>query len=171
MVLEHVNQKRPALLWVRILKSFFLKFRILKIKLLQAFQGKQAHFGKNISFGANCNFRSAGDVFFENDVGIACQVIVETNLYIGSGTLVSSQVAFIGNDHSTIPGASSSYAPNMISTIKVGSNCWLGFRSIIIGPVNICSGVIIGAGAIVTRDIDIPGVYTGIPAKLIGRQS
>jgi hypothetical protein len=34
-------------------------------------------------------------------------------------------------------------------------------------PVNICDKAVIGAGAVVTRDIMEPGVYAGNPAKKI----
>lgn len=34
-------------------------------------------------------------------------------------------------------------------------------------PVSICSDVVIGAGAVVTRDIDQPGAYAGNPARKI----
>ena len=32
-------------------------------------------------------------------------------------------------------------------------------------PVRLCDGAVIGAGAVVTRDIDTPGVYAGNPAR------
>ena len=34
-------------------------------------------------------------------------------------------------------------------------------------PVSICSDVVIGAGAVVTKDIDEPGVYVGNPARIL----
>jgi acetyltransferase-like isoleucine patch superfamily enzyme len=33
--------------------------------------------------------------------------------------------------------------------------------------VRICRGAVIGAGAVVTRDILIPGTYAGNPARLL----
>ena len=44
--------------------------------------------------------------------------------------------------------------------VSVGSNAT-------ILPVNICDGVVIGAGSVVTRDIERRGVYAGNPARLI----
>jgi acetyltransferase-like isoleucine patch superfamily enzyme len=35
--------------------------------------------------------------------------------------------------------------------------------------VRICGGTVIGAGAVVTKDIDEPGVYVGNPARLLRR--
>ena len=34
-------------------------------------------------------------------------------------------------------------------------------------PVNVCSGCVIGAGSVVTKDLNEKGVYAGNPAKLI----
>jgi acetyltransferase-like isoleucine patch superfamily enzyme len=34
-------------------------------------------------------------------------------------------------------------------------------------PVRICDGTVIGAGAVVTRDIVEPGIYAGNPARKI----
>lgn len=45
-------------------------------------------------------------------------------------------------------------------SVSIGSNCTLL-------PVKICSNVVIGAGSVVTKDIDVPGIYAGNPAKLL----
>lgn len=34
-------------------------------------------------------------------------------------------------------------------------------------PVSICDNVVVGAGAVVTKDIAVPGIYAGNPARLI----
>jgi acetyltransferase-like isoleucine patch superfamily enzyme len=36
-------------------------------------------------------------------------------------------------------------------------------------PVTICDHVVIGAGAVVTKDITVPGIYAGNPARLLRR--
>jgi len=36
-------------------------------------------------------------------------------------------------------------------------------------PVTICDQVVIGAGAVVTKDISEPGIYAGNPARLLRR--
>jgi len=45
--------------------------------------------------------------------------------------------------------------------------CLIGAGVVILDKVSICSNVTIGAGSVVTRDINVPGVYVGIPAKKI----
>ena len=49
---------------------------------------------------------------------------------------------------------------------NIGNNVSIGSNSTIL-PVSICDKVIIGAGAVVTKDINKPGVYVGNPAKKI----
>ena len=48
----------------------------------------------------------------------------------------------------------------------IGNNVSIGSNATIL-PVSICDGVVIGAGAVVTRDIKKRGVYAGNPARLI----
>ena len=164
---DSVNQKSHAVLWVRIVRVILNKKRILLLVILSRLQNKSILIGQAFTIGAKCNFRSAGEITFENHVGVASQVVVETNLHIGVGSIISSQVAFIGNDHSVTPGQSTKLPPKKKADVKIGSNCWIGYGVIIIGPVNICSDVIIGAGSVVTRNIEEPGVYVGSPARKI----
>lgn len=49
---------------------------------------------------------------------------------------------------------------------RIGNNVSIGTNATIL-PVTICDHVVIGAGAVVTRNIDKPGVYAGNPARLL----
>lgn len=49
-------------------------------------------------------------------------------------------------------------ATNIGNAVSIGSNAT-------IMPVSICDRVVIGAGAVVTRDINEPGIYAGNPAR------
>lgn len=164
---ENLNQKPKVATWVRVISAFSSKKRLLFLKILFLLQRKKLYIDSDFTIGANCNLRSAGEIHFERYVSLASNVNIETNLRLGRGTIVSSQVAFIGNDHSVIPGQSTKQPPNEKSSVNVGSNCWIGYGTIIIGPVNVCSDVIIGAGSIVTRSLEEPGVYIGAPARKI----
>jgi acetyltransferase-like isoleucine patch superfamily enzyme len=48
--------------------------------------------------------------------------------------------------------------------IRIGDRVSIGSGATVL-PVTICDDVVIGAGAVVTRDITRPGVYAGIPAR------
>ena len=47
----------------------------------------------------------------------------------------------------------------------IGNNVSIGSNATIL-PVSICDHAVIGAGAVVTRDISVPGSYIGNPARL-----
>jgi len=49
---------------------------------------------------------------------------------------------------------------------KLGNHVTIGTNATIL-PVTICDHVVVGAGAVVTRDITEPGIYAGNPARLL----
>ena len=49
---------------------------------------------------------------------------------------------------------------------EIGNNVNIGSNSTIL-PVKICDNVVIGAGSVVTKNINFEGVYAGNPAKKI----
>jgi len=51
--------------------------------------------------------------------------------------------------------------------IIIGNDVWIGYRSIVMGGVRIGNGVIISAGAVVTKDVEDFAIVGGVPAKFI----
>ncbi len=51
--------------------------------------------------------------------------------------------------------------------IEVGDNCYFGTGCTILGPVIIGNNVMVGAGAVVTKDIPDNCIVAGVPAKVI----
>jgi acetyltransferase-like isoleucine patch superfamily enzyme len=49
---------------------------------------------------------------------------------------------------------------------RIGNRVSIGSNATIL-PVSICDGTVIGAGAVVTRDIETRGIYAGNPARLL----
>jgi acetyltransferase-like isoleucine patch superfamily enzyme len=47
---------------------------------------------------------------------------------------------------------------------RIGNGVAIGSGATLL-PVSVCDGAIIGAGAVVTRDITEPGTYEGNPAR------
>lgn len=52
-------------------------------------------------------------------------------------------------------------------TTVIGNDVWIGTRAIIMPGVRIGNGVIIGAGAVVTKDIPDYAIVGGIPARIL----
>jgi acetyltransferase-like isoleucine patch superfamily enzyme len=51
---------------------------------------------------------------------------------------------------------------------KIGNHVSIGSNATLL-PVNICDHVVIGAGAVVTKNITEPGTYAGNPARLMDK--
>ena len=85
---------------------------------------------------------------------------------IGDDCVISHGAKFI-NDPFAIGGPARGNRALWRST-KVGNHVSIGTNATIL-PVSICDHVVIGAGAVVTKDITEPGIYAGNPARLLRR--
>lgn len=52
----------------------------------------------------------------------------------------------------------------------IGNDVWIGHRAMIMGGVTIGDGAVIGAGAIVTKDVEPYAIVGGVPARLIRKR-
>ena len=85
---------------------------------------------------------------------------------IGPDCVVAHGVMFI-NDPYRI-GAPARGRRNLWQATRVGSRVSIGSNASIL-PVSICDDVVIGAGSVVTRDINEAGIYAGNPARFVRR--
>lgn len=85
---------------------------------------------------------------------------------IGAGCFIGHGVMFVNDPFRSggpARGDRSQYGQTVVGEkVSIGSNAT-------IMPVRIAEGSVIGAGAVVTRDITIKGVYAGNPARLLRR--
>ncbi len=55
--------------------------------------------------------------------------------------------------------------------IRIGAGTWLGTAAVVLDGVNIGSGAVVGAGAIVNKDVEDNMIVVGIPAKPVRARS
>jgi acetyltransferase-like isoleucine patch superfamily enzyme len=84
---------------------------------------------------------------------------------IGDDCFISHGAMFI-NDRFETGGPAGK--PNLWRPTKLGNRVSIGTNATIL-PVTICDNAVIGAGAVVTKDITEPGVHAGNPARLLRR--
>jgi len=82
---------------------------------------------------------------------------------IGAGCFIGHGVMFINDRFS---GGGPSGDRSKWEATFIGDHVSIGSNATIL-PVRICDGAVIGAGAVVTRDITEAGFYAGNPAELI----
>ena len=89
---------------------------------------------------------------------ICDMVNIGTDCFIGHGVVFINDLFQEGGPAG---GDRNKYKPTKIGHfVSIGSNAT-------ILPVTIADHTVIGAGAVVTKDIPVPGVYAGNPARLI----
>lgn len=104
------------------------------------------------------------DVTIGNGTKIQSHSFICELVNIGENCFIGHGVMFINDlfeDGGPAMGDKSKWRhTNIGNQVSIGSNAT-------ILPVNICHNVVIGAGTVVTKDINKSGVYAGNPAKLI----
>jgi len=55
--------------------------------------------------------------------------------------------------------------------VQIGDHVWIGYRAIIMPRVTLGEGVVVAAGAVVTRDVAPYAIVAGIPARIIGKRT
>jgi acetyltransferase-like isoleucine patch superfamily enzyme len=87
---------------------------------------------------------------------------------IGQDCFISHGVKFV-NDLFRSGGPARGDRTKWAAT-KVGNGVSVGTNATIL-PVTICDDVVVGAGAVVTKDILEPGFYAGNPSRLLRRRN
>ena len=115
-----------------------------------SFIGPFVEIQKGVEVGSNCRIQSHSFI---------CELVI-----IGNDCFIGHGVMFI-NDLFASGGPSGGDETKWKST-HVGNRVSIGSNATIL-PVSICDEVVIGAGAVVTKDIKQKGVYAGNPARMI----
>jgi acetyltransferase-like isoleucine patch superfamily enzyme len=87
---------------------------------------------------------------------------------IGADCFISHGVMFINDKFER--GGPARGDKSLWKTTTIGDRVSIGTGAVVL-PVRICEGTVIGAGAVVTKDIDVKGVYVGNPARLLDSAS
>lgn len=109
-------------------------------------------FGKNITIGK--------DVFINS----GCHFQDQGGIIIGDGAFIGHNVVLATINHDLDPknNRKNHYAP-----ITIGKNVWIGANATVLPGVSIGDWAVIGAGAVVTKDVPAKSVVGGVPARII----
>ncbi|WP_322893918.1 MULTISPECIES: acyltransferase [unclassified Yoonia] len=128
-----------------------------------------------VRIGAGCYLQRGVEVSAEagraglrigDQVQINRDVHLDTTggLVIGDHVLISEGVVIYTHDHGLDPRS----APVPLGK-SIGTGVWIGLRAVILPQCRrIGDGAVVGAGAVVTRDVPAGAVVAGNPARVIG---
>jgi galactoside O-acetyltransferase len=94
------------------------------------------------------------------------------NIKIGKNCLIAAHSGIYGNSH-IFADPSQTIGDQGVTRkgIVIEDDCWLGHGVTVIDGVSIGRGSVIGAGAVVNRDIPPYSIAVGIPAKVIAQRN
>lgn len=123
--------------------------------------------GKHVNFERGARFNPELSIGDYSGVGVNC--LVSGRTYIGSHVMMGPDCIMYSYSHAhdrlDIPMDQQGFEEP--TPIHIGDDVWVGARVIILPGVNIGSHCIIGAGAVVTKDVPDYAVVGGVPAKVI----
>jgi len=108
--------------------------------------------GKNITVGKN--------VF----INACCKFQDQAGITIGDGTFIGHNVTIATINHDLNPENRAAMYPK---PVKLGKNVWVGSDCTILPGVTIEDGAVIGAGSVVTKNIQKNAIAVGNPARII----
>ena len=114
-----------------------------------SFIGPFVEIQKGVTVGKNCRIQSHSF--------LCSGVTLEDDCFIGHGVLFTNDRFSRGKP---------SFDPEDWQATQVGSGTSIGSGSTIL-PVKIAPNCVIGAGSVVTKDLEDPGVYAGNPVRLL----
>ena len=124
----------------------------------------------NVPDGSKIQFKHTGNIIIRDNVEIGPYCVVHRGT-MGS-TIIKDGVkigAMNNIAHNNVIGEDTVFAVGSITngSVTIGKNCWISSGSCIKNGINICDNVVIGMGAVVTKNITKSGIYAGVPAKYI----
>jgi acetyltransferase-like isoleucine patch superfamily enzyme len=127
-------------------------------------------------------FRALGDwpLVLDEPVDVARRSIPASVMFntrsgsirIGAECVFGEEVMLLTGKHLNVREAAETNrplhsVPESGRDIVIGRGCYVGSRAIVIGPAVVGDFAVIGAGAVVTRDVPAYTFVAGVPAKVI----
>ena len=157
-----------AVYWIgRVCDSFASRFQYHVYGPYQ--KGKFAKCGKNVNIGKDCSFYGSENITIGDDVYIgpkAMFLTTEAKIIMGKKIMLGPEVAIVtGNHRIDLIGrymydiAVEEKLPENDKDVVINDDVWIGMRATILKGVTIGEGSIIGAGAVVTKNVPPYSIY------------
>lgn len=144
---------RPVVGWI----SNYIRFMCIKRFVKSC--------GSNLKIGPNVSLSTSSVIGNNVTINENCNL---QGCEIGDYALIAPECYVVTRNHrydQDIPVILQGYEKEFFP--KIGSNVWIGIRVTILPGVNIGDNAVVGACAVLTRDVPAEAVVAGVPAKII----
>ena len=98
-------------------------------------------------------------------------VVSFARIEIGDGCMIGEYASLRDANHRLGTGRALRYSGYDASPIVLGREVWIGRGAIVLPGVTIGDGAVVGANAVVTKDVPAGSVVVGVPARPLARRS
>jgi acetyltransferase-like isoleucine patch superfamily enzyme len=109
-----------------------------------------------------------GDFVF---IGAGTEIDAAQSVTIGAHTLLAPGVFITDHTHNAVRGVLLKEQGSRSAPVVIGEDVWLGAKAVVLPGVTIGDGAIVGAGAVVTKDVATHAIVAGVPARVIGERA
>lgn len=154
----------------------FLLIERIKNKLIGMYYISQfKNCGKNVHIGQNC-ILTCKNISMGHNIKIGNNCVIQSShgeIKFGNHIMLGPGVHIHGGNHEMFKVGEWMDEVKKTSNdglISIGDDVWIGANAIILKGVNIGRGAIIGAGTLVTKDVDAYNIVVGNPSKCIKKR-
>lgn len=123
--------------------------------------------GKHVNIEKNAMFSPKVTLGDYSGLGINSKIYGEC--HIGTHVMMGEDVTIITRNHkfdrTDIPIMEQGFEQEQ--PVYIGNDVWIGDKVMILAGVHVGNGCIIGAGAVVTKDLPDYSISAGVPAKVV----
>lgn len=124
--------------------------------------------GDNVNIESGARFATGG-ISIGSGSGLGVNCSVHGPLKIGDNVMMGPDVTILTHTHNIertdIPMGQQ--GGMRVAEVVVGNDVWIGMRVVIMPGVKVGNGAVIGAGAIVTKDVPDYAIVGGVPVQVI----
>jgi acetyltransferase-like isoleucine patch superfamily enzyme len=113
-----------------------------------------------------------GEIHVADDVVLSrgVHLVAFTRMDIGKGTMIGEYTSIRDANHQFGQDAALRTSGHTAKPVVIGQNVWIGRGVTVLAGVNIGDHAIVGANAVVTRNVPAHSVVAGVPARPLERR-
>ena len=125
------------------------------------------HCGKNVNISKGARIDS--DISIGDNSGIGANSMLNGSITIGDNVMMGEECVVFHQNHRfdrlDIPMCQQGFSES--KPVRIGNDVWIGMRVTILPGVTVGNHAIIGAGAVVTKDVPDYAIVGGNPARIL----
>lgn len=128
--------------------------------------------GKNVTIENQCYIGSGKKIEIGDYSGIGQRSYLQGNITIGKYVMMAPDVVILTENHNFHDTSKliRFQGCQKEKPVIIEDDVWIGIRAIILPGVRIGKGSVVGAGSVVTKEVESYSIVAGNPAKLIRKR-